>query len=57
MNTGVANGIAYVMTGVVLLADEAAAREAARTALLTRRVSPFHWHREGPTPRGDAGLP
>ncbi len=45
------NGIAYVMTGVVLLADEASAREAARAVLPADRVNPFHWHREGPVAR------
>lgn len=45
------NGIAYVMTGVVLLADEAAARSAAQAVVSTGRVRPFHWHQEGPVAR------
>jgi len=42
------NGIAYVMTGVVLLADDEGARRAARAVLSAERTKPFHWHREGP---------
>jgi len=45
------NGIAYVMTGVVLLANEAAARSAAQAVVPPGRLRPFHWHREGPVAR------
>lgn len=45
------NGIAYVMTGVVLLADDEGARRAARAVLSAERTKPFHWHREGPVAR------
>lgn len=45
------DAIAYVMTGVVLLADEQAAREAVRAVLPAHRVNPFHWHRDGPVAR------
>lgn len=41
------SGIAYVLSGVVVVADEAAAREAAQAALSSNRRNPFHWHREG----------
>ena len=45
------NGIAYVMTGVVLLAEPDAARAASRRVLAADRSTPFHWHREGPFAR------
>lgn len=45
------SGIAYVLTGVVLLGEEVEARKAAQAVLPTYRKNPFHWHREGPTAR------
>lgn len=45
------SGVAYVLSGVVLVADEARARQAARAALPPDRRNPFHWHREGPAAR------